>query len=68
MRRLHVHLQAPVVVESLSTSGALVSLANFCQQNWTFRVALLEVVRQLPFVLRGILPGRFNIWPLRKGY
>ena len=61
VRCLHVHLQAPVMIESLSTSGALVSLANFSQQNWTFWVALFEVVRQLPFVLRGILPGRFNI-------
>ena len=71
MRRFHVHFQAPVVIESLSASGAFVSLTNFFQQNWTFWVALFQVVGQLPFVLRGILPGRFKILlkkSLRKGY
>ena len=29
VRRLHVHFQAPVVIESLSASGAFVSLTNF---------------------------------------
>ena len=41
---LHVHLQAPAVIKSLSTRGALVSLAKFFWQKRTFRVELFQVV------------------------
>ena len=56
VQSLQVLLQAVVVLEYLSTVGALVLLACFCQQDRAFRMATLKVVYQVFRVMWDSLP------------
>ena len=56
VQSLQVLFQAVVVLEYLSTVGALILLACFCLQDRAFRVAALKVVYQVFRVMWHSLP------------